>query len=217
MFNLDEVIYKFKVMPNNEVNEILLDNMNNSGEKKILYVFAGPNGSGKSTLIGNFYKLGMFQNVKYVNADIYAKTLFKDEKSESERNLKAMEYAVDKMNSNMKTGDSVVYETVLSHPSKLDLIKEYKKHGYQVISVFITPDNPVINLQRINQRVKEGGHDVPPRKVMDRFYRSNKLKYSLKEISDSYYQVDNTDLPKITNIVLKNFSLDDENNSQNDL
>ena len=52
---------------------------------------------------------------------------------------------------------------------------------------------------------------------MDRFYRSNKLKYSLKEISDSYYQVDNTDLPKITNIVLKNFNLDDENNSQNDL
>ncbi len=207
MFDLEKVINNFKIIPSNKTNNILLDNMNNMGSKNILYVFAGPNGSGKSTLVANFYNQGFFDNVKYLNADIFAKTLFNNILNDKEKNIKAMEYTINKINNNMKSGDSVIYETVLSHPSKLDIIKAYKKHGYQIISVFVSPCNPEINIERVEQRVREGGHNVPKEKIVDRFYKSNGFKKSLMELSDVYYCVDNTFVPKITHIAMKNFDM----------
>ena len=135
MIDIEKVVNSFEIIPSNKANYILLKNMENNGEKKVLYVFAGPNGSGKSTLIANIYKNDMLKDVRYINADIYARTLFKNIKDEKDRNYQAMFYTMNKIKENIVSGDSVVYETVMSHPSKLDIIKDYKENGYKVFSV----------------------------------------------------------------------------------
>lgn len=203
MIGVENVVKSFEIIPSDKANEILLKNMDNSGEKNFLYVFAGPNGSRKSTLIANFYKLGIFKNVKYINADIYAKTIFKDVKNEKERNYQAMFYTMENIKNNIKSKNSVIYETVMSHPSKLDLIKKYKENGYKIFSIFISPNKPSINIKRVAKRVEEGGHNVAQEKITQRFFRSNALKEDLMKLSDVYYEIDNTNLPKIAKFNLK--------------
>lgn len=197
MIDIEKVVNSFEIIPSNKANYILLKNMENNGEKKVLYVFAGPNGSGKSTLIANIYKNDMLKDVRYINADIYARTLFKNIKDEKDRNYQAMFYTMNKIKENIVSGDSVVYETVMSHPSKLDIIKDYKENGYKVFSVFISPQSPEVNIVRVAKRVEEGGHNVDQEKIRQRFYRSNELKKELVKLSDVYYEIDNTQLPKI--------------------
>lgn len=54
-----------------------------------------------------------------------------------------------------------------------------------------------MNIVRVAKRVEEGGHNVDQEKIRQRFYRSNELKKELVKLSDVYYEIDNTQLPKI--------------------
>jgi predicted ABC-type ATPase len=58
-------------------------------------------------------------------------------------------------------GYTFTFETVLSHKSKVDFLKDAKESGYKIYLYFICTTDPGINIQRIVQRVKLGGHDVP--------------------------------------------------------
>ena len=53
------------------------------------------------------------------------------------------------------------FETVMSHPSKLEFMRKAKEHGFRVYLYFISLDNPNINIGRVKTRVEQGGHDVP--------------------------------------------------------
>lgn len=164
---------------------------NSKFDEKVIYVFAGPNGSGKSTLIANLYLNGKL-NAEYVNADIYCNTNFKDIENIDERNKAAMFYTTDKVNSYLKQGKSFCYETVLSHPSKIQLFKQAKKLGYKIISTFVYTNNPQINIDRVAARSKQGGHDVPKEKIISRYYRSLEYAKDLEKISNEFSNFDNS-------------------------
>lgn len=57
------------------------------------------------------------------------------------------------------------FETVMSHPSKLDFIKTAKANGYKVYLYFVSLADPIMNVERVNARVQLGGHDVPEDKI----------------------------------------------------
>ena len=65
----------------------------------------------------------------------------------------------------LQEGVSFCFETVYSHPSKIDFIAQAKALGYQIIMVWIHLESPALNQARIASRVREGGHDVPAEKV----------------------------------------------------
>ena len=202
MLNIEKVIENFEIIKSDKALKILINNIDKSENNvcdKILYIVAGPNGSGKSTLIVNCYKQKLI-DVKYINADIFVKTIFNNIKDEKEKNYRAMYYTIDKVKSCLNQNQSLIYETVLSHPSKLEIINEFKEKGFKIFSIFITPNDPNINIERVKKRVNEGGHNVPQNKIIERYYRSNKLKNDLKLISDEYYEIDNTNYPKIIDI-----------------
>ena len=185
-----------KAIDSNSTNKILSKAGKIKGETpKLLYIFAGPNGSGKSTLIANRYIEGTL-NVEYVNADLYCRELFSDLPDEDERNIKAMYYCMDKVENYIKEGRSFCYETVLSHPSKLELIKKAKEEGYTVISTFVYTSSPDINVARVAERTKQGGHNVPKDKIIARYYRSLELANELEKLSTEFLKFDNSvDLP----------------------
>lgn len=64
---------------------------------------------------------------------------------------------------------SFVAETVFSHPSKLTLIKQARAAGYVVWITFVCVSTPELSVARVGQRIREGGHPVPPDKIRSRY------------------------------------------------
>ena len=67
---------------------------------------------------------------------------------------------------------SFTFETVMSHPSKVDLLRHAQTAGYRTYLYFIATDDPEINISRVRNRVRLGGHDVPEDRIASRYYRS---------------------------------------------
>ena len=62
----------------------------------------------------------------------------------------------------LKQKERFSFETVFSHSSKLDIMKEARKNGYKVYLYFVSTESPEINKLRVESRRDQGGHDVPP-------------------------------------------------------
>lgn len=85
------------------------------------------------------------------------------------------------------------FETVFSHPSKIDFMREAAKKGYKVYLYFIATESPEINIFRIKKvRVKQGGHDVPDHKIKERYTRSLELMYDAAEVAYQAFFFDNS-------------------------
>ena len=69
-------------------------------------------------------------------------------------------------------GETFTFETVLSHPSKVELLKQSQEAGYKNYLYFISTVDPAINIERVRQRVKLGGHHVPEDRIEKRYYES---------------------------------------------
>jgi len=84
------------------------------------------------------------------------------------------------------------FETVFSHPSKLDIMRQATSMGYKVYLYFVSTESPHINTFRVAARKAKGGHDVPPEKITARYYRSLELLYQASQIAYQAYFFDNS-------------------------
>ncbi len=85
------------------------------------------------------------------------------------------------------------FETVFSHQSKVDIIKQAKEAGYKVYLYFVSTEHPSINVYRVKEvRVKEKGHDVDEEKIISRYYRSMDLLYEAAQNCYQAYFFDNS-------------------------
>lgn len=158
---------------------------------KQLWVLAGGNGAGKTTFYNTQLKtLGL----PFVNADYIAKELYPIEPE-------SHSYDAAKIAAHMRTellakGESFCFETVFSHPSKIDFVAEAKAKGYEIVLVFIHLDNLGLNLSRIAQRVEDGGHGVPEEKVEQRIPRTLAHIKTVLPLCDYAYILLNDSLDK---------------------
>ncbi|HEY5589611.1 MAG TPA: zeta toxin family protein [Paludibacter sp.] len=88
--------------------------------------------------------------------------------------------------------ERISFETVMSHPSKLDFIKTAKANGYKVYLYFVSLENPIMNVERVNARVQLGGHDVPEDKIISRYKRTMELLLDAIKLVDRAYFFDNS-------------------------
>lgn len=84
------------------------------------------------------------------------------------------------------------FETVMSHPSKVEFLKKAKAQGFKTYLYFVSTRDPKINIERIGLRVTKGGHNVLEKKVIDRYYRSMELLYDAFMIVDRAFVFDTT-------------------------
>jgi len=132
-------------------------------DRKQLWILAGGNGAGKST----FYRTQLAPlGVPFINADVLAKELYPE--APEEYSYDAAKLATEMRFKLLHEGRSFCFETVFSHPSKIDFVAKAKALGYQIILVFIHLDNVSLNQARVAQRLSEGGHNVPDEKVASR-------------------------------------------------
>ncbi len=82
---------------------------------------------------------------------------------------------------------SFTYETVMSHPDKIQFLTKALKKGYRVYLYFIATEDPEINVARVNIRVAQDGHAVPPDIIRNRYYKSlQNLKDAVNQSSRAY-------------------------------
>ena len=87
---------------------------------------------------------------------------------------------------------SFCFETVYSHPSKIDFIARAKSLGYQIVMVLIHLENSDLNQARIACRVSEGGHAVPADKVISRIPRLLENVKTARPLCDLVKLIDNS-------------------------
>lgn len=75
----------------------------------------------------------------------------------------------------IERGKKFSFESVMSHPSKIGLLKKAFDHGYKNYLYFISTEDPAINISRVESRVAQGGHHVMPEKIVERYHRSLNL------------------------------------------
>lgn len=92
----------------------------------------------------------------------------------------------------IEAGISFSMETVMSHPSKLEMMKFAKQKGYRVYLYYVSTLSPEINVGRVRTRVAEGGHDVEDDKIRSRYVRSLDQLFEAISLSDRAYVFDNS-------------------------
>ena len=85
------------------------------------------------------------------------------------------------------------FETVFSHPGKLDIMKEATDAGYKVYLYFVSTESPDINVYRVEARKTKGNHDVPEDKIRSRYTRSLGLLYDASQIAYQAFYFDNSE------------------------
>jgi predicted ABC-type ATPase len=87
---------------------------------------------------------------------------------------------------------SFSFETVMSHPGKIDFLQIARERGYKTYLYFIATDDPAINVSRVKNRVQKGGHSVPEQKINERYERSLDLLNGALKTVDRAYILDNS-------------------------
>ncbi len=92
----------------------------------------------------------------------------------------------------MEQKDTFTLETVMSHPSKVDLLARAHAAGYRTYLYFVATDDPAINVSRVRNRVKLGGHGVPEDRIENRYHRSLALLMDAIRHTNRAYIFDNS-------------------------
>lgn len=150
-------------------------------EKPKILVFAGPNGSGKSTITSGFDIIG-----EYINAD----EIKKREKCDD---LTAAQIATALREKYINERKSFTFETVLSSDRNVLLLEKARNFGYKIFLVFILTNDVNINVSRVSERVKKGGHNVPEEKIISRYNKSLLNMSKLIKYVDRAMVIDNSD------------------------
>lgn len=147
---------------------------------------AGPNGSGKTTLIRT---LRAARDVTlpdyYINADELQRHRGLDDRG-------AQRLAESLRREAIRDRRSLMYETVMSHPSKIAELQAATLAGYTVTVVFVATADPQVNIERVALRVADGGHNVPKDRIRARHHRSIALAPSAIAFAAHAYVYDNT-------------------------
>lgn len=157
----------------------------------MLIVIAGPNGSGKTTITSEVLESDWLEDAVYINPDIVAQDKFGNWNS-PEAVREAALFCEQWREQCLANGESLIFETVMSAPDKLDFIRRAKKAGYFVRIFFISTENPTINAARIARRVMKGGHDVPIPKIISRYIKSIANCAEIAPFVDRLYVYDNS-------------------------
>lgn len=126
---------------------------------------------------------------EYINADEIALSL----PASSDRDRLAQQEADRRRYRALEERRSFSFETVMSHPSKVDEMRRARALGYHITFVGVALQDPMLNVARVGLRVSEGGHDVPQDRVIARYWRSLALMPSAIAIADRSLVFDNSD------------------------
>jgi predicted ABC-type ATPase len=136
-----------------------------SNEKRII-IIAGPNGAGKTTFAREYLPLEVGITT-FINADLIAAGLspFAPELV-ARRAGRLMLEEIDRCGA---AGISFAFETTLAGKAYVHRISSWQRVGYLVKLVFLQLESVEQAMARVQFRVCQGGHAIPPDVIARRF------------------------------------------------
>ncbi|MGH7995470.1 MAG: zeta toxin family protein [Opitutaceae bacterium] len=158
----------------------------------LLLALVGPNGAGKST----FYERHLDKiNLPFINADLLARALIDAGAPAGEATERlAAELAEARRREMVAKRESFITETVFSDPvgAKVQALRDAQAAGYTVIIIFLCVDSAELTALRVESRVRDGGHSVPPEKIAGRYERMRQNVKTALTFVDFAIVVDNS-------------------------
>ena len=133
-----------------------------------LYIIAGPNGAGKTTASYTLLP-EMLGCVNFVNADEIARGL--SPFAPQMVDIQAARIMLQRIEELLEQKVDFAIETTLATRSYVQLIQRAQKTGYKVHLLFLCLESPEQAIQRVAQRVSNGGHGIPEADIRRRFKR----------------------------------------------
>ncbi|MFA5250825.1 MAG: AAA family ATPase [Parachlamydiales bacterium] len=169
---------------------------------KHIFIIAGPNGAGKTTnaksLIPDLNTL-----YEFVNADKIAGGLA-PMRPESVA-LTASKLMIKRLRELLSLNKNFAFETTAAGTNYLKYLRQARSKGYEINLLFLWLSSPDLAINRVAQRVNQGGHHVPNEIVRRRYYSGikNLIKHYLP-IADKALILDNSNTEQRKNVAYKN-------------
>ena len=160
-----------------------------------LYIIAGPNGAGKTTASFNLLP-ELLHCPNFVNADEIAKGL--SPFAPNEMAVQAGRLMLKRIEELLPQRADFAIETTLATRSYVRLVHRAQQLGYRVHLLFFYLETEQQAIERVAQRVSNGGHDIPEADIRRRFKRgiSNLVNLYIP-ICDVVYVLNNRSVPAI--------------------
>ncbi len=130
-----------------------------------LQILAGVNGAGKSTLYDRVFD----SRQPFVNPDVIARAIAPDKVNDPGVSLQAGREAIRQTEKLLADRRSFALETTLSSQQALKTLARAKERGFHVELHYVGLSDKEQSVERVAQRVKKGGHDIP-REALERRY-----------------------------------------------
>lgn len=131
-----------------------------------LFIISGCNGAGKTTVSRSI--LPSFNCNVYVNADEIAAELSPgNPESAAIEAGRIMLQRIDKL---LLDKTTFAIETTLATRSYKNLVDRAHAAGYMVVLAYFWLDSPYTAMLRVEERVREGGHNIPEDVIYRRYY-----------------------------------------------
>jgi len=156
----------------------------------ILYVVAGPNGAGKTTFAKRFLP-HYVRCLDFINPDLIASGLspFAPERVR----LEAGRLMLTRTHQYASAGRSFAIETTLAGRSYLPMLKRLKARSYSMHLFYLWLPSVDLAVQRVADRVRQGGHNIPESDIRRRFSKSLRNLFQLyRQVFDSLQFFDNS-------------------------
>lgn len=150
-------------------------------------LLAGVNGAGKTTLYQTNLHLS---DMPRINIDEMVRDIgtWRNSRDIFEAGKKAIREIDRCLNENI----SFNQETTLCGKSITRYIKRAKEAGYTIEIYYVGVDSYQIAIDRVNQRIKDGGHGVPEKDIVKRYDESLKRLRELLPLCDKLDLYDNS-------------------------
>lgn len=171
-----------------------MDRMNK--KEPNLYVIAGPNGAGKTTFARKFLP-DYVKCLEFINADLIAGGLspFVPERAA----IRAGRIMMEQIQSLSAQRRDFGFETTLSGKTYAELFRDLRRKGYRTHLFFLWLASADLAIERITERVRQGGHYIPDPVVRRRFDKGLfNFLHLYQPLFDSWTIFDNSkDTPKL--------------------
>ena len=159
-----------------------------SKSEKIMFIVAGCNGAGKTTAFRSSLYESLGQPV-FINPDEIARRLCPEDVERVQ--AAAGRRALESLQKHLDGDASFCVETTLATRVYQGYINQAHQKGFKVALFYYWLDSPELAVARVEQRVIEGGHNVPESIIRERYHKSVRYLASLYIPKVDYWKIVN--------------------------